>query len=232
MTSEAPDSLTPRARLPPASRVLVAALVCLLLATPGAVAQSRYSALVAVGFGAVPAERRHASVAGSVVLFRRLGPAADLGLEVGYQHFGAAAQEDVIGFCPILPAGACVGQITADRRAGGDLWFVGPTVRLRVVRQGALRPFVLIGLGRYGSGEHTIVTYRDDRGVTVPNPAPLPFDRTFGGVGVNAAVGIEGAGLGRLRWILMARAHGAVGGMSGEMASVSAYTVTARLTLR
>src|SRR5438477_175357 len=121
MTSEAPDSLTPRARLPPASRVLVAALVCLLLATPGAVAQSRYSALVAVGFGAVPAERRHASVAGPVVLFRRLVP---------------------------------------------------------------------------------------------------------------AAVGIEGAGLGRLRWILMARAHGAVGGMSGEMASVSTYTVTAGLTLR
>jgi hypothetical protein len=202
-------------------------------AAPSAAAQARWSPLVTVGFGIVPGEdyqHRHGSVAGSAALFRRLGSVVDLGLEAGYQHFGAGAQE-LIGVCPSRPADACVGQVTAVRRARGDLWYVGPTLRVRVVRTGAVRPFLLVGLGRYGSGERTAVVFRDDRGVAVPNPESYAYGSEFGGAGVNAGLGFEGGRLGRLRWTLGLRAHGAIGGMDGELASVASYALTAGLTL-
>ena len=211
--------------------VLATAFVCLSVGAASLAGQSRYSSLVGLGIGAVPAERRHVAVAGSAGIFRRLGSTVDLGIEVGYQRFGATPQLDIIGRCPILPAGACIGEITADLRQRGDLWFVGPTARLRVMPQGGLRLFFLAGLARYVSTEHTTITYRDDRDVTVPIPESFDYKRRFDGAGVNAAVGIEGGKLTSFRWILMARAHGAVGGIGSEIGSLSAWTVTAGLAL-
>jgi hypothetical protein len=211
---------------------LLALAACLTLTARTSTAQSPYSGLVGLGLGAVPGEQRHPSVAGSVGLFRRMGSAIDLGFEVGYQRFGARREFYDIGGCPILPAGECVGQVTADRRQSGDLWFVGPTVRLHAPSRGTVRPFLLTGIGAYGSGEHTTVTYRDAREVTVPVPGPLVFERTFGGVGVNGAVGVEGGKPGALGWMVMARVHGAVGGMGAEMASIAAWTVTAGMVLQ
>lgn len=222
-------------RRPQPSRVFLATLAGLVLSAPHLTAQSRYSPLVTIGVGVVPdrdgSDERHASVAASLAVFRRLGSQVDLGLEAGYQRFGTGPREELIGFCPTLPVGACVGQVTATRRSRGDLWFVGPTLRVRVVRQGAVRPFLLLGLGRYGSGEHTSVTFRDDRGVTVPDPESFAYEGDFDGLGVNAGIGIEGGRLGRLRWTVGARAHGALGGLDGEFGSVTSYTLTAGVTL-
>ena len=211
---------------------LLATLACLALTPRPGTAQYPASLLATFGFGEVPEEQRYGSYAGSVALFWRLSSWADLGLEGGYQRFGTHPQRDIIGLCPVVPMGPCEGQITAEGTSRGHLWFVGPTLRLSPARRGAVRPVLLVGLGRYRSAEHTNVTYSDDLGRTVANPPPLSFDRsTFGGVGVHGGVGLQGPGLGRFQWTVVARAHGAIGGEGGEFASVSAYTVTAGLTV-
>jgi hypothetical protein len=210
---------------------LLAALACMVLTPVASRAQYPYSLLATFGFGAVPEEQRYGSYAGSMALFWRLSSWADLGVEGGYQHFGTHPQRDIIGLCPIPPVGPCEGRITAERTSRGHLWFVGPILRLRLAQNGTLRPLAVFGLARYASGEHTRVTYSDDRGETVSNPAPLVFDRpTFGGIGVNGGLGLQGPAFGQFQWAVLARAHGAIGGMGGEFASVSAYTVTAGLT--
>jgi hypothetical protein len=210
---------------------LLTTLVGLGLIPLDATAQYPSSLAATFGFGAVPEEHRNGSYAGSMAVLWRLSPIADLGIEAGYQRFGSDPQRDIIGMCPFIPVGACEGQITAERRISGDLWFVGPTFRLALDRNAALRPFALWGLARYSSGEHTRVRYSDDRGVTVSLPGSGPFERTFHGVGASGGLGLQGPGLGRLQWAVLARAHGAIGGMSGEMASVTAYTLTAGVTL-
>lgn len=214
-----------------ARHVLVLAASCLALASRRLPAQSPFSVLVGLGLGAMPAEHRHPGVAGSIAIFRRVGAAVDLGFEVGYQRFGSSPAHYVIGRCPFLPGGACVGEITATGRESGDLHFVGPTARVRLANGGAVRPFLLAGLARYTSRERKTVTYRDDRGVTVPILETLYSEREFGGAGASAAIGIEAGRPGTIRWMLTARMHHAVGGMSGELASVSGWTVSAGLAL-
>ena len=210
---------------------LLTTLACMVLTPLDSAAQYPYSVVATFGFGEVPEEHRNGSYAGSTALLWRVSLWADLGIEAGYQRFGTDPQHDIIGFCPILPVGACEGQITAERTSSGDLWFVGPTFRLGLKRDAALRPLALFGLGRYSSGERTRVSYSDDRGETVSLPGSGAFDRTFRGIGANGGLGLQGPGLGRFQWTVLARVHGAIGGMSGESASVSAYTVTAGLTL-
>ena len=231
MTSNPPIASMRPTRRTRATHVPAMAIACLALASRRLPAQSPYSALVGLGVGAVPAEHRHPGTAVSIAVFRRVGSALDLGFEVGYQHFGSSPEHYVIGHCPFVPAGACVGDITATARESGDLSFVGPVARLRPANGGTVRPFLLAGLARYTSSERRTGTYRDDRGVTVPVLETLYSEREFGGAGASAAIGIEAGRPGTVRWMLTARVHGAVGGMSGELASVSGWTVTAGLVL-
>jgi hypothetical protein len=212
---------------------LLAALAFLALVSPDASAQTRYSPMLTVGFGTVPEDysNRHGSVAGSLALFRRLGPVVDLGLEVGYQRFGSGTEHYTVGGCPVLPRGACVGEVTGSTHEGGDLWYVGPTLRLHTLRNRPVRLFALVGLGHYASTERTKVVYRDDRGEVVPDPQRFEYGSTFKGIGANAGIGIEGVGFGRLRWTIVARTHGAIGGVDGEMGSLRALSLTAGVTL-
>jgi hypothetical protein len=204
-------------------------LAGLALAASAASAQTHYSPVITLGFGTVPQEyaNRHGSLAGSVALYRRLGPAVDLGLEVGYQHFGSGTEHYTIGGCPILPRGACVGGVTASSQEGGDVWHIGPTLRLHTIRSRPVRLFALVGLGHYRSSERTKVVYRDDRNEVVPDPEAFEYGSTFKGIGANAGIGLEGEGLGRLHWVVVARMHGAAGGVDGEFGSIKAFSLTA-----
>src|SRR5262249_40644748 len=154
----------------------------------------RYSPVITLGFGTVPEEysNRHGSLAASLALFRRLGPAGDLGLEIGYQHFGRGAEHYTIGACPVQPRDACVREVTAASQSGGDLWHVGPTLRLRTIRRRPVSLFGLIGCGLYRSSERTKVVFRDDRGQAVQDPETFEYGGAFGGIGVNAGIGLDG----------------------------------------
>jgi hypothetical protein len=212
---------------------LLAAFASLALTASVASAQAHYSPVITLGFGTVPQaySNRHGSLAGSLALYRHLGPAFDLGLEAGYQHFGSGTEHSSIGACPILPRGACVGDVTASSHEGGDVWHVGPTLRVHTIRSRPMRLIGLVGLGLYRSSERTKVVYRDDRGEVVPEPAAFGYGSTFKGIGANAGIGLEGEGLGRFSWIIVARTHGAVGGENGEFGSLQAFSLTAGVSL-
>lgn len=217
---------------PPWPLLHLTTLACMVLTPLDSAAQYPYSLVATFGWGEVPEEHRTGSYAGSLALLWRVSASAELGVEAGYQRFGSHPQSDIIGFCPFFPEGACEGQITSERTSSGNLWFVGPTLRLGLKKRGAaFRPLVLWGLGRYASEEQTRANFRDDRGVPVPLPGSGTFERTFLGIGTSGGLGFEGRGLGRFQWAILARVHGAIGGMSGELADVFAYTVTAGLTL-
>jgi hypothetical protein len=212
---------------------LLASFVFLTLTAPLAAAQTHYSPVITLGFGTVPQaySNRHGSLAGSLALYKRVGPAFDLGLEVGYQHFGSGTEQSTIGACPVLPRGACVGDVTASSHEGGDVWHFGPALRVHTVRSRPVRLIGLVGLGLYRSSERTNVVYRDDRGDIVPEPPAFHYGSTFKGIGANAGIGLEGQGPGRFSWIIVARTHGAVGGENGEFGALQAFSLTAGVTL-
>ncbi len=207
-------------------------LACLGLAPWAASAQVRYSSTITLGFGAVPKDysNRLGSLAGSLAVYRSLGRIADLGLEAGYQRFGSRTERYTLGACPVLPPGACVGEVTGSSHERGDVRHVGPTLRLHTVGR-PVRFLALVGLAYYASNERHNVVYRDDRGGIVPDPESFEYANKFTGIGGNLGVGVEGEGLGRLRWTVVARTHGAIGGSNGELASLETLSLTAGVTL-
>jgi hypothetical protein len=202
-----------------------------------AVAQSSLSPVVTIGMGSTPArsifgERLHGAGAATIAVFRPAHGATALGLEAGYQRYGSSTVETQYdGWCPIFPGGKCLGTIDARHWSRGAFWYVGPTLRLRISHDSSIRPVGFLGMALYGSAEHTDNEYHDARGAPAfGSPARITY--SFRGIGLNAGIGIEGTGVGRgLRWTVIGRVHGAVGGIGGEGASRSTYTVTAGLTM-
>jgi hypothetical protein len=200
----------------PAAGLALAVALFAASSPTAAGAQARYSPYATLGVGNLINSGAGGSIATSAAIFWQPGRVVGLGLELGYQRFGVAPQPHVIGTCPVTPPEQCTRPVAHHSDGHGQAWFVGPTLRVRA-RGGAVRPFVLVGLGLYGSHQRTAVEYRDGEGQVLADPGPGRSTSSGRGLGINGGLGLQwhpDAGR-RIGWTVAVRRHAAIFGRDG-----------------